>query len=79
MIARISPCHATAVQFARRPSTKACAIWGLRCSAELEQVRTILRRGASYQRQRAVARRNAGDLGAVVRALVEEFKAGRPL
>ena len=51
----------------------------LRCTAELDQVRTILRRGASYQRQRAVARRNAGDLGAVVRALVEEFRAGRPL
>lgn len=51
----------------------------LGCGAELEQVRTILRRGASYQRQRAVARRNAGDLGAVVRALVEEFRAGRPL
>ena len=51
----------------------------LGCSAELDQVRTILRRGASYQRQRAVARRNAGDLGAVVRALVEEFRAGRPL
>ncbi len=51
----------------------------LGCSAELDQVRTVLRRGASYQRQRAVARRNAGDLGAVVRALVDEFRAGRPL
>jgi len=51
----------------------------LGCSAELDQVRLILRRGASYQRQRAVARRNAGDLDAVVRSLVAEFKAGRPL
>jgi carboxylate-amine ligase len=51
----------------------------LGCAAELEQVRMILRRGASYQRQRAVARRHAGELDAVVRALVAEMKAGRPL
>jgi len=51
----------------------------LRCSAELDQVRTILRKGASYQRQRAVARRNDGDLGAVVAALVAEMRAGKPL
>ncbi|MGY4643375.1 glutamate--cysteine ligase [Cellulomonas sp. URHB0016] len=51
----------------------------LGCSAELDQVRVILRRGASYQRQRAVARRNAGELDAVVRSLVAEMKAGRPL
>ncbi|MEN0128626.1 MAG: glutamate--cysteine ligase [Brevundimonas sp.] len=51
----------------------------LGCVAELEQVRVILRRGASYQRQRAVARRNAGELDAVVASLVAEFKAGRPL
>lgn len=51
----------------------------LGCSAELEQVRLVLRRGASYQRQRGVARRNAGDLDAVVRSLLDELKAGRPL
>lgn len=51
----------------------------LDCTAELEQVRTILRRGASYQRQRAVARRHAGELEPVVRALVAEMQAGRPL
>jgi len=51
----------------------------LGCTAELEQVRVILRRGASYQRQRAVARRNAGDLDAVVASLVAEMKADRPL
>ena len=51
----------------------------LGCSAELEQVRVILRRGASYQRQRAVARRNAGELDAVVASLVAELRAGRPL
>ena len=51
----------------------------LGCAAELEQVRVILRRGASYQRQRAVARRHAGELDAVVRSLVAELKAGRPL
>lgn len=51
----------------------------LGCATELEQVRVILRRGASYQRQRAVARRNAGDLDAVVRSLLDELAAGRPL
>ena len=51
----------------------------LGCTEELEQVRVILRRGASYQRQRAVARRNAGDLSAVADSLVAEFKASRPL
>ena len=51
----------------------------LGCSAELEQVHTILRRGASYQRQRAAARRNAGELDAVVRSLVAEMRAGKPL
>ena len=51
----------------------------LGCAAALEQVRVILRRGASYQRQRAVARRNAGDLDAVVRSLLDELRSGRPL
>ena len=51
----------------------------LGCAAELDQVRVILRRGASYQRQRAVARRNAGELDAVVASLVAELEAGRPL
>jgi carboxylate-amine ligase len=51
----------------------------LGCTAELQQVPVILRRGASYQRQRAVARRNAGDLDAVVRSLLAELTAGRPL
>ncbi len=51
----------------------------LQCTEELGQIRTILRKGASYQRQRAVARRNEGDLGAVVASLVAEMRAGRPL
>jgi len=51
----------------------------LGCAAELEDVRVILRKGASYQRQRAVARRNAGELDAVVASLVAELEAGRPL
>ncbi len=51
----------------------------LQCTEELGQIRTILRKGASYQRQRAVARRNDGDLGAVVASLVAEMRAGRPL
>lgn len=51
----------------------------LGCSAELDDVRTILSAGASYQRQREVARRNGGELEAVVAALVAEMRAGRPL
>jgi carboxylate-amine ligase len=51
----------------------------LGCSAELDSVRVILRKGASYQRQRAVARRHAGELDAVVASLVAEMRAGRPL
>ncbi len=51
----------------------------LGCAAELDGVRTILRKGASYQRQRAVARRNAGELDAVVASLVAEMRAGKPL
>ena len=50
----------------------------LGCTAELEQVHLVLRRGASYQRQRAVARRNGGALLPVVRSLVDEFRAGHP-
>ncbi|MCR6492234.1 glutamate--cysteine ligase [Cellulomonas sp. P24] len=51
----------------------------LGCSAELDSVRVILRRGASYQRQRAAARRAGGELDAVVASLVAEMRAGRPL
>ncbi|TNC19252.1 glutamate--cysteine ligase [Georgenia sp. 311] len=51
----------------------------LGCLEELDGVRTIIRKGASYQRQRRVARRNDGDLDAVVASLVAEMRAGRPL
>jgi len=51
----------------------------LGCLDELDDVRTILRKGAGYQRQRAVARRNGGELGPVVESLVAELRAGRPL
>ncbi|GII98654.1 carboxylate-amine ligase [Sediminihabitans luteus] len=51
----------------------------LGCADELEDLRITLRRGASYQRQRAVARRNAGELDAVVASLVKEMRAGKPL
>ena len=51
----------------------------LGCEDELRAVADIPRRGASYQRQRAVARRHAGELDAVVRSLVAELRAGRPL
>lgn len=51
----------------------------LGCEAELDGVRTIVRDGASYQRQREVARRHGGELDAVVASLVEEMRAGRPV
>lgn len=51
----------------------------LRCTEELAGIRTILHKGAGYQRQRAVARRNSGELGPVVESLVAEMRAGRPL
>jgi len=55
----------------------------LGCRAELAGVRDIVRNGASYQRQRAVAAAAQGDtrtrLEAVVGSLVAELRAGRPL
>jgi carboxylate-amine ligase len=51
----------------------------LGCAEELDGIRTILRKGGSYQRQRAVARRNGGELDAVVASLVAEMRAGKPL
>jgi len=47
----------------------------LGCADELDSVAEIPVRGASYQRQRAVAEAADGDLRAVVRSLVEEFRA----
>ncbi|MBN8882502.1 MAG: carboxylate--amine ligase, partial [Salana multivorans] len=51
----------------------------LGCLEDLDGVRTILRMGASYQRQRAAARRNGGSLTAVVDLLTREMRADRPL
>ena len=45
----------------------------LGCETELRAVADIPRRGASYQRQRAVAKESGGDLVAVVDALVAEL------
>ena len=45
----------------------------LGCEAELRTVSDIPNRGASYQRQRAVAHESGGDLVAVVDALVAEL------
>lgn len=50
----------------------------LGCANELANLQVTLRKGASYQRQRAVARRNNGDLRSVVTHLVEEMRSGRP-
>ncbi len=51
----------------------------LGCVEELGGIHDIIRDGASYQRQRAVAAANDGRLDAVVASLVEEMRAGHPL
>ncbi|MCW2775032.1 MAG: putative enzyme [Nocardioides sp.] len=48
----------------------------LGCSDELALVAEIPVRGASYQRQRAVAERTGGDLVAVVDSVVRELRGG---
>jgi carboxylate-amine ligase len=48
----------------------------LRCEEELAIVRRILEVGASYQRQRAVAAANGGDLSSVVDSLLDEMRGG---
>ncbi len=48
----------------------------LGCERELRSVAEIPRRGASYQRQRAVAARTDGDLVAVVDSVVRELRTG---
>ncbi len=48
----------------------------LGCSEELTAVAQIPVRGASYQRQRAVAQASGGDLRAVVESLVRELREG---
>jgi carboxylate-amine ligase len=48
----------------------------LDCADELRNVERLLDVGASYQRQRAVAERNEGDLRAVVDALLTEMDDG---
>jgi carboxylate-amine ligase len=48
----------------------------LGCSAQLERIRDIIDRGASYQRQLAVAAANDGSLKAVVSSLVRELHDG---
>ena len=51
----------------------------LGCSDELAGVEDIIRSGASYQRQQAVAAQHGGDLVEVTRSLVAEMRAGHPL
>jgi carboxylate-amine ligase len=48
----------------------------LGCAKELASVADIPRRGASYQRQRAVAQAAGGDLVAVVDSVVRELRNG---
>lgn len=51
----------------------------LGCADELAGVEDIIRAGASYQRQLAVAAAHDNDLVEVARSLVTEMRAGRPL
>jgi carboxylate-amine ligase len=50
----------------------------LGCSEELADAAHILETGASYQRQRDVARRNGGDLTVVVDSLIAEMANDLP-
>lgn len=51
----------------------------LDCTAELEAIPRLIERGASYQRQRAVAAAHAGALEPVVDALLFEMREGLDL
>ncbi len=51
----------------------------LDCERELESIPRLIQRGASYQRQRAVAAANKGDLAAVVDSLIAEMRDGLAL
>lgn len=51
----------------------------LKCARELSGIETILRDGASYSRQLAIADAAEGDLREVVRHLVGEFREGPTL
>jgi carboxylate-amine ligase len=51
----------------------------LDCAAELEAIPRLIERGASYQRQRAVAARHAGALEPVVDLLLNEMRDGLDL
>lgn len=50
----------------------------LGCTAELQDVLTIIDVGASYERQALAAARAGGDLRAVVSLLIREMREGRP-
>jgi carboxylate-amine ligase len=51
----------------------------LDCRAELEAIPKLIERGASYQRQRAVAAEHNGELEPVVDSLVAEMRDGLAL
>jgi carboxylate-amine ligase len=51
----------------------------LGCEAELSAIPEIMSIGASYERQRAAARRAGGDLSQVVDTLLQEMNIGRPV
>jgi carboxylate-amine ligase len=51
----------------------------LDCARELEAIPRLIQRGASYQRQRAVAAAHNGDLAPVVDSLIAEMRDGLSL
>ncbi|HZE51137.1 MAG TPA: glutamate--cysteine ligase [Jatrophihabitantaceae bacterium] len=51
----------------------------LDCAAELEAIPRLIERGASYQRQRAVAAAHDGELAPVVDSLIAEMRDGLAL
>lgn len=48
----------------------------LKCAREFARVGTMLEVGAGYERQLAIADATGGDLGAVARHLIHEFRSG---
>lgn len=51
----------------------------LGCVDELLNIESMIKAGASYQRQRRVAAQHGGALDSVVASLVQEMRAGHPL
>ena len=63
----------------RFAQTVGLTVTGIALLLAIAGVEDVVRAGASYDRQRAVADAAGGDLSVVVKSLVAELRAGRPL